>query len=208
MVDNTVSEITDALDHIIKDDIGGVIDSTFQQATALLHEFEQAVKDLLCDEEGIIKQLETFIGNSMLSTKSDCECVAEAAKFAEDSCAAGCTCGKKLVGGYKCPCSIASWEELEDQNAFYAMRCKVMKEIDAGLGDNKTVDWVVTKLSAVEDFAYQFHCYHFSDSALGDWYANQALALTQQRLVWEGHPEYAIVSSSGRARLTGPRATA
>ena len=185
LVGKSAAEITAACEAIIND-VSSLVDSIFAQITGALHDFEQFAWQTLCTGEGMIKQLELFVSaSSMTASKTDCDCVHKAAVWAVDSCADSCTCAKGILHPYRCACGVAGWATVEDQNLYYAIRCKAEKEVEAGLAQNKTADWIAAKLGSIADLGYQLQCYHFSSAGtIGNWYANQALALTQAVNIW------------------------
>jgi len=203
LIGKSVAEITAACEAIIKD-VSNLVNSIFSHITATLHDFEQFVWKTLCTGEGMIKQLELFVSaSSMTKNRGDCECVHEAAVWAVDSCADSCTCKRGLLQPCKCSCGVSGWATVEDQNLYYAIRCKAMKEVETGIALNKTADWVAAKLGSIADLGYQLQCYHFSSAGtIGNWYANQALALTKAVNIW------APPKRASLRRLVAPSTTA
>ena len=129
LISKSVAEITAACEAIIAD-VSSLVDSIFSQVTTVLHDFEQFVWKALCTGEGMIKQIELFISASSMTKNLDaCECVHDAAVWAVDSCADTCTCAKGIFRPYKCSCDATSWATIEDQNLYYAIRCKAEKEV-------------------------------------------------------------------------------
>lgn len=190
LVGKSVKEVTAALDHIIQA-ATKLEQDIFSRTTSIMHQFESFVWQALCTTQGIISQLQIFIAGMPgggHSNKDDCDCLHEAAVFAADTCTTGCNCQHSIItGDYKCPCSLASWATTEDQNAFYAIRCKALKEIDTGLKQNRSLDWVVSKLGSIKDLGEKLHCYHWKTPSIGDWYATQVLNLNEQIYVLQ-HP--------------------
>ena len=121
----------------------------------------------------------------MTSNQDACDCVHDAAVWAVDACADTCTCTKGIFKPYKCSCGVAGWATVEDQNLYYAIRCKAEKEVEKGIAQNKTANWIATKLGSIADLGLQLQCYHFNSAGtIGDWYASQALELIKVINIW------------------------
>ena len=185
LIKDSVAEITAACEAIIKD-VSNLVDSIFSQVTTILHEVEQVMWEALCTGEGMIKQIELFISaSSMTSNQDACDCVHDAAVWAVDACASTCTCTKGIFKPFKCSCGVAGWATVEDQNLYYAIRCKAEKEVEKGIAQNKTANWIATKLGSIADLGLQLQCYHFNSAGtIGDWYATQALELIKVINIW------------------------
>ena len=189
MIGKTVSEVKAALIAVIGD-VSKLVNTIFDRLDNTLHQVEQTIYQTLCTVEGMEKHLERFVDdilhNSMAKTYSDCDCMHQAAAAWKDSCTASCTCKKSLFShSYACPlCYLSSWElNDQDHKLFSALKCKTMKEVEAGVAANWTASKIVTELASIEELAYQEHCSHYS-SSFADHFLNEALNLTKLISTW------------------------
>merc|ERR1719174_2958841 len=100
MVDRSVQEIVQAMDDFVDNHLTALVDHTFDRINDLLTRVEQDVQQLVCEEEGVIKQLELFIDEK--TDFLDCGCVFKVKTAWAQPCE--CTCSDSLPTKATCHC--------------------------------------------------------------------------------------------------------
>lgn len=189
ILDHTIEEITQSMDDFVDVHLTGLVDHVFDGIYDVLDRVEQDVQQLVCEEEGVIKQLELFIGDSLGSL--DCECALKVKTEWAQPCE--CTCSDKLPAKVTCHCNPGSWATLQDQLAFEYIECNQRRAIESG---KLTVEQIIELLSGVRSIAEQLRCYHSAAdgdrAVVTEKYTHKLMNLSQEIFIWR-NASYALV---------------
>jgi len=184
MMDHEVEEISHAMNDFIDKHVTGMFDHVFAGLNNLLTRFEQDVQHLVCELEGVIKQMELFI-DTKDKDSADCGCVLKVKTSWAQPCE--CSCGD-TPDMANCHCSPASWIASEDQLAYDYVECQQRKAIESGL---LPVDKIVTLLGGLRQLSEQLRCYHLKDGSTQQGalleYTGHVLNISKEIYVWS-HP--------------------
>lgn len=180
MMDHTIEEISAALDDFVDVHLTGLVDHVFAGINSVLTRVEQDVQQLICEEEAIITQFETWVDEK--TTPLDCECVLKVKTAWAQPCE--CTCSDKLPPITTCHCSPASWVTTEDQIAYEYTECKIRRSIESG---QLPVDKIVTLLDGLRTLGEQLRCYHLkggSHDLQMKRYTDHVLNISKEIYIW------------------------
>lgn len=188
MMDHEVEEISQAMNDFIDKHVTGMFDHVFAGLNSLLTRVEQDVQHLVCELEGVIKQMELFI-DTKDKDNADCGCVLQVKTSWAQPCQ--CSCGD-TPDMANCHCSPASWIASEDQLAYDYVECQQRKAIESGL---LPVDKIVTLLGGLRQLSEQLRCYHLKDGSTQQGalleYTGHVLNISKEIYVWS-HPFEAV----------------
>lgn len=189
ILDHTIAEITQAMDDFVDIHLTGLIDHTFDHINDVLTRVEKDVQQLVCEEEGVIKQLELFIGDSLGSL--DCGCALQVKTEWAQPCA--CTCSDILPAKVTCHCNPGQWATLQDQLAFQYIECSQRRAIESG---QLPVGHIIELLAGVRSLAEQLRCYHAGSDGTGaiitEKYTHKILNFSKEIFIWRNASSYAL----------------